>query len=211
MRIATVHVDAISVRANGFGAIPAGLVGGTVSIEFLDPAWEGLTKTAVFRGAATRDVLNVGDSIVIPHEVLAKPKKDIWLGFYGTDSNHTLVIPTIWCRLGVTVAAADPSGDVSADPALPVWAQLQEQINNLNGSGNGKPGDSGATFVPHVDAAGNLSWTNDKGLPNPDPVSIRGPAGPAPVKGTDYFTAEDQRSFVQQVLNALPAWEGGSY
>lgn len=35
----------------------------------------------------------------------------------------------------------------------------------------------GATFTPDVSEDGILSWTNDKDLPNPDPVNIKGPKG----------------------------------
>lgn len=42
---------------------------------------------------------------------------------------------------------------------------------------DGYVGDDGATFTPSVDSAGNLSWTNDKGLPNPATVNIKGPKG----------------------------------
>lgn len=41
----------------------------------------------------------------------------------------------------------------------------------------GDKGENGATFTPSVDSAGNLSWTNDKGLPNPATVNIKGPKG----------------------------------
>ncbi|MBQ6928062.1 MAG: collagen-like protein [Oscillospiraceae bacterium] len=41
----------------------------------------------------------------------------------------------------------------------------------------GARGERGPVFVPAVDAAGNLSWTNDGGLPNPEAVNIRGPQG----------------------------------
>ena len=34
-----------------------------------------------------------------------------------------------------------------------------------------------ATFTPSVSADGTLSWTNNKGLPNPEPVNIKGPQG----------------------------------
>lgn len=82
--------------------------------------------------------------------------------------------------------------------------------NGANGSGGGSTegGENGATFTPHVDSSGNLSWTNDKGLPNPETVNIK---GPAPVKGTDYFTASDKQELVSDVLAALPTWNGGSY
>ena len=32
-----------------------------------------------------------------------------------------------------------------------------------------------------------------------------------PVKGEDYWTEDDQRSIVNDVLAALPIWKGGSY
>ena len=48
--------------------------------------------------------------------------------------------------------------------------------NGSNGT-NGKDGADGATFTPSVDSAGNLSWTNNKGLTNPPTVNIKGPKG----------------------------------
>lgn len=39
----------------------------------------------------------------------------------------------------------------------------------------------GATFTPTVDSAGNISWTNDRGRPNPETVNITGPNGVSPV------------------------------
>ena len=40
----------------------------------------------------------------------------------------------------------------------------------------------GATFTPSV-TEGVLSWSNDKGLPNPEPVDITGPQGPQGPQG----------------------------
>ena len=51
--------------------------------------------------------------------------------------------------------------------------------NGANGSGSGGSGGAdGATFTPSVSADGVISWTNNKGLANPDSVNIKGPAGP---------------------------------
>lgn len=44
-------------------------------------------------------------------------------------------------------------------------------------------GKNGATFVPSVSSDGKLSWTNDRGLDNPDPVNLTGPAGPSGADG----------------------------
>lgn len=41
----------------------------------------------------------------------------------------------------------------------------------------------GATYTPAVSEDGVISWTNDQELPNPDPVNIKGPAGPQGVSG----------------------------
>lgn len=41
----------------------------------------------------------------------------------------------------------------------------------------GPAGENGATFTPAVSASGNLSWSNDKGLSNPETVNIKGPKG----------------------------------
>lgn len=49
----------------------------------------------------------------------------------------------------------------------------------------GPAGENGATFTPAVDASGNLSWTNDKSLSNPQTVNIRGPQGPQGPAGAD--------------------------
>ena len=93
----------------------------------------------------------------------------------------------------------------------------------------GAPGATGTTFTPSVSADGTLSWTNDGGKTNPASVNIKGPqgeqgpqgepgatgpqgpAGHTPVKGTDYWTAADQTSMVNDVLAALPTWSGGAY
>ena len=47
----------------------------------------------------------------------------------------------------------------------------------------GSDGKDGTTFTPYVDANGNLSWSNDGGLDNPETVNIKGPKGDTGAKG----------------------------
>lgn len=47
----------------------------------------------------------------------------------------------------------------------------------------GEPGENGATFIPSVSESGDLSWTNNGGLPNPETQNIRGPQGPQGIQG----------------------------
>lgn len=44
-------------------------------------------------------------------------------------------------------------------------------------------GTPGAVFVPHLADNGDLSWTNDGGLDNPETVNIMGPQGPQGIRG----------------------------
>lgn len=46
-----------------------------------------------------------------------------------------------------------------------------------SGGGGGGSGEDGATFYPSVSDEGVISWTNNKSLPNPTPVNIKGPQG----------------------------------
>ena len=107
-----------------------------VTVEFVfSDDWSGLTKTAVFsNGKTTVDVLEAnwdGDTVPVPHEVLAVPGRHARVGVYGADESG-VVLPTVWVSLGKVQPGADPSGDASADPSLPVWAQLQSQIGDLD-------------------------------------------------------------------------------
>lgn len=107
-----------------------------VTVEFVfSPDWDGLTKTAVFsNGKTTVDVLAAnwdGDTVPVPHEVLAVPGRHARVGVYGADESG-VVLPTVWVSLGKVQPGADPSGDETADPSLPVWAQLQKQIGDLD-------------------------------------------------------------------------------
>ena len=57
---------------------------------------------------------------------------------------------------------------------MAVRAETQVDLARVN---DGTPGANGATFTPAVDASGNISWTNDGGLPNPATQNIKGPQG----------------------------------
>ena len=57
-------------------------------------------------------------------------------------------------------------------------------VNNGSIQGpKGETGEKGATFSPQMDGNGNLSWVNDKGLPNPQTVNLRGDKGEKGDKG----------------------------
>ena len=132
MRIAEVKVAKTTCETTPLVPIPKGIVGAVVSIEYTDPAWDGLQKTVVFRSAVTRDVLAAGNEAVVPAEVVSRAGVNLYMGVYGVGADGRMVIPTIWTELGLVHGAAAPSGDTSTDPSLPVWAQIQAMIGNLD-------------------------------------------------------------------------------
>ena len=131
MKIAEVRVSGCRCETVRLEPIPRGIVGAVVAVEYTDPAWDSLRKTVVFRGAATKDVLDAGNEIVIPAEVVSKAGGSLYMGVYGVDAEDHVAIPTIWTELGVIQGAATPSGDASTAPSLPVWAQIQAMVGDL--------------------------------------------------------------------------------
>lgn len=63
-------------------------------------------------------------------------------------------------------------------------AEVDTMLDNIE-AGTGEAGADGATFTPFVSADGVLSWTNDKGLPNPASVNIKGADGAPGANGTN--------------------------
>ena len=131
MKIAEVRVSGCRCETVRLEPIPRGIVGAVVAVEYTDPAWDSLRKTVVFRGAATKDVLDAGNEIVIPAEVVSKAGGSLYMGVYGVNAENHVAIPTIWTELGVIQGAATPSGDASTAPSLPVWAQIQAMVGDL--------------------------------------------------------------------------------
>lgn len=111
--------------------LTSGMVGQTVEFEY-STDFDGLTLTAVFtNGKTTVDVLNPDKQCAIPHEVLDTVGAVVKVGIYAVRGSE-LVIPTVYATIGIVLKGADPSGDVSADPTLPVWAQIKALIGNLD-------------------------------------------------------------------------------
>ena len=125
-----VQAQKASCRKSSGERITTGMVGKTVSFDF-SAAWDGLVKTAVFEGSGVKkDVTLSGDTAVIPHECLTAPGGMLRVGVFGTDG--TIQTPTVYTDIGQIEQGADPSGDTSADPTLPIWAQLQAMMGDLS-------------------------------------------------------------------------------
>lgn len=131
MVIATVEVNGTIVRTSALQRIPKGIIGAKIAITYADDTWRNLNITAVFRSHTIKDVTNVSDSVTIPQEIVEKSGKYLYLGLYGVTEDGSVAIPTFWLKLGMISDAADPCGDESADPTLPMWAQLEQRVDFL--------------------------------------------------------------------------------
>lgn len=113
---------------------PAKITTGTVGlpVEFtFDSDWEGLTKTAVFRaGCICKIVDSLESEAVVPWELLVKPGARLSIGVYGVNKDGSIAIPTIWANVCVILEGADPEGDPSADPKLPIYQELMDDIGD---------------------------------------------------------------------------------
>lgn len=57
------------------------------------------------------------------------------------------------------------------------WMVWDENVGDYSDSGVSALGQPGPYFTPSVSASGNISWTNNGGLPNPTTRNITGPQG----------------------------------
>lgn len=199
MIIGEIIVQASSVNVTLHDKLPLGAAGLKVRFRFRDPAWEKLAKTAVFRNRSqTLDVAMEDDCAIIPQELLAQAMEGVDVGVYGTDSQKGLAIPTVWGRLGTVSSAANPSGDSAAEPTLPYWAQLKEQLDSVLDTMASR--EDMEEMLRHAKESGEFDGPQgptgpkgDQGLPGAD--------GYSPVKGVDYWTDEDQNQIVALVAN----------
>lgn len=132
MKLATIYVSGVSARVVQDRPVPVSIIGAYVDAIF-DDDWDGLARTAVIQGVVTKDILDVQERFELPQETVSEAGFRLRIGFYGVSPDGSRAIPTLWADLGVIQEAADPSGDLSTDPSLPVWAQLLAIIGNSGG------------------------------------------------------------------------------
>ena len=205
MIVAKIKVDGVSAKTAYLSDVPAGIIGAQVEIEYTDAMWSGLSKTVVFRGCCTKDVTNAGASVIIPADVVAKPGARIMVGVYGVDADNNLAIPTLWAPLGVTLRAADPSGDESTDPSLPVWAQLDGRVTDLEKN----PVDKEQVEAIVQDYVAENPAAPGPAGPQGEPGE-QGPQGPQGIPGDDYvLTDADMQKIAERAAGMVEVPDSG--
>ncbi len=129
-------MDIAKIKVTGAKAITAyvctitkGMAGAQVQVEYNDPIWDGLDKQIVFR--AGESTINA-DGNMVPPELLRRSGDTLWVGVYGCNEDGSVQIPTVWTSLGTIQPGANPEGDASAKPTLPVYRRLEQQMRELS-------------------------------------------------------------------------------
>jgi len=137
----------------------------------LDPAYADLV---------VRVCMNGQFATVVDGQCFAPPLQEgmCRLGVYGYAVDGEQLVQRISpepCVFYVRPGSYDPAA-VETDAPDPTelesyYAKVQALLKDI-----GK-GVNGTTYTPSVSVAGEISWTNDGGKDNPEPVNIKGPKG----------------------------------
>lgn len=132
MEAIEIYVSSASAKVVHAPEITKGTVGLPVRFTF-DEAWKGLGKTAVFSaGGVTKDRVGIVSETTVPPEVLAQVGAILEIGVYGTDTTGECVIPSRMATVDHIHDGADPTGDESINPELPLWQQALAQFEQTN-------------------------------------------------------------------------------
>lgn len=114
-------------------------------------------------------------------DVLAKSMT--WLTSVAKSISEDLTDPPDAAQNYLSQVMAEGAKAASAaDRAEDAAKRAEEAAAGGSGGGSGE-GTPGAVFVPHLADNGDLSWSNDGGLDNPETVNIMGPQGPQGIRG----------------------------
>ena len=82
-------------------------------------------------------------------------------------------------KIYVEAYTVAPDNDASAESSISPDEGIRIKLWIPQGKtgDKGYTGDTGATYTPTVSQDGVVSWSNDRGLPNPEPVNITGKTG----------------------------------
>jgi len=183
-----------------------------IMTEFqLSEDYAGLVVYAVFRSQSAQgeQVLSENyDPVEVPWEVLAKPSLTFDVGVVGKNGAGSVVIPTIWARVGRIVTATRGEWMGPDDPSADIGTQIIEQAREaashypkiVGGNWQVWDAESGAWKDTGVKAEGE---TGPQG--EPGPKGEPGPQGEPGAKGATGATPDIQIGTVSTLEAGQPA------
>lgn len=138
INVISFKADVRRASATFTDVITTGSVGIPVEVQ-LSSDFSGLQKIVAFSNGSLRADVILSDGqnrIECPPGVLLRTGQ-LWIGVYAAREDGTIVIPTVWARVGKIETGVKPSGVEPAEPA-PSWvAQVQETANEAMETANG--------------------------------------------------------------------------
>lgn len=207
------------------------LVVGNINSIFLrfafSPEWDGIARVAVFTNGETSVSLSLdSEECAIPWEVLTAPGK-LFIALCGIDDGGNYVICTENEYLGA-ISDSSANGEIAdAEEATPdVLDSILADIAELKSAGgvSGSAGKSAYEIaLEHGFTGTEAEWLASlkgadgrNGADGADGASGQdgadgrdGADGYTPLRGTDYWTAEDKAEIIGDVLASLPVYDGG--
>ena len=178
MQTLNIKVTQQAVILQNKGPVTAENVNQIRCVVELDPAYADLV---------VRVCMNGQFATVVDGECYAPPLQEgmCRLGVYGYAVDGEQLVQRISpepCVFYVRPGSYDPAA-VEADAPDPTeleayYAKVQALLKDIG------QGVNGTTYTPSVSAAGVISWTNDGGKDNPEPVNIKGPKGDTGPQGS---------------------------
>lgn len=139
-----------------------------------------------------------GRRTTIAHTVTGEAHNVLTGIFYGRDQRslgtYTAVIVecegapgmrTVDITPALVLVAHSKDAEVSTEGVVSVESVMLQASIEIS-----SPGGTGVTFTPEVSEEGVLSWTNNGGLANPEPVSIKGAKGDPGEQGPQGLQGE---------------------
>lgn len=169
------------------------------SIEFvrfqfhLPEDWDPLVLVAQFTQEGTYNMLLDEDICFLPKELTHGLCK---LSLFGYTEGKPLRATSIPLVFQIEESGFVSSAETPIPPTPDLYAQLIKYFSSIAGSGGG--GSGSGTINPEDIAAAVEDYLSK----NPPDKGDQGPAGYSPIIGKDFWTAEDQKKIVSDVLSS---------
>ncbi len=127
----SVSVHGCNVKVNVEGRLTSGMVGVPVTFSF-DEEWDGLHKQAIFRNGEAVYSVPLMDALeaTVPWEVL-DCAGTLDIGAQGRNADGSIVLPTVWARVGERVYPGANGNDMTGLMATPsLYDRLLSLIEN---------------------------------------------------------------------------------
>ncbi len=181
--------------------------------DFITPEWDRLIKSVVFwKGdKAYTCILNEDNTCEVPQIVISPGcfYVSCFAGDLITNDKARVVVKKSGYAKGIT--PPEPESDIYHE-ILSMYSEIKRIAQSVRDDADagmfnghaGSQGEDGATFTPIISEEGNLSWTNDKGLNNPETINIKNR------QGLNFFTVTSNEEFENVVYKLTEDFSSNS-